>query len=82
MVQCYVDQLTQVLDQHADTFLCGDDAEAKALVTALAGDIGMGAVDVGPLANASLIDALTRMWGQITRSKGRGIAFKVLTRET
>jgi len=69
-------------DQRADTFLCGDDAEAKALVTALAGDIGMGAVDVGPLASASLIDALTRIWGQITRSKGRGVAFKVLTRET
>ena len=69
-------------DQHADTFLCGDDAEAKALVTALAVDIGMGAVDVGSLSSASLIDALTRMWGQITRSKGRGVAFKVLTRET
>jgi 8-hydroxy-5-deazaflavin:NADPH oxidoreductase len=41
-----------------DTLLCGDDAEAKAAVSELAGLIrGVRAVDAGPLDNARLVES-------------------------
>jgi NADPH-dependent F420 reductase len=41
----------------SDTLLCGDDAEAKAAVSELAGLIpGVRAVDAGPLDNARLLE--------------------------
>ena len=66
--------------QQADAFLCGDDADAKSVVAGLAGDIGLEPVDAGPLANAPLLDNLTRLWMALARSLGRGIAFKLLRR--
>jgi predicted dinucleotide-binding enzyme len=68
-------------DRAADTFLCGDDADAKATVAALATELGLGAVDVGPLANAPLLDALTRLWASAaSQGRGRNIAFALLSR--
>ena len=49
-------QLDRPLD--CDTLLCGDDTEAKAAVSALAGLIpGVRAVDAGPLDNARLVES-------------------------
>ena len=43
---------------NSDTLLCGDDAEAKAAVSELAGLIpGVRAVDAGPLDNARLVES-------------------------
>jgi predicted dinucleotide-binding enzyme len=65
----------------ADTFLCSDDAAAKTVVSALAAELGLDAVDAGPLANAALLESLTLLWIQLARTKGRGIAFKLLRRD-
>lgn len=42
----------------APFFLCGDDAEAKAIVASLAEQIGFAPVDCGPLCNAHVVGAL------------------------
>lgn len=66
--------------QHADTFICGDDADAKGVVTKLAEELGIGVVDAGPLASAPMLDSLCRLWIELSRTIGRDHAFKVLTR--
>lgn len=69
--------------QSADMFICGDDREAKAVVSQLIQDMGMVARDAGALANARLIDSLAFLWMQLAGrggEMGRGIAFKLLTR--
>ena len=43
-----------------DTLVCGDDAEAKALVLELAGKVTSGrAIDAGPLASARALEGMT-----------------------
>ena len=66
--------------ENASTFICGDDPEAKSKVAQLAQEVGFDAVDCGPLANAVLLESLTKLWVQISRSYGREIAFKLLRR--
>lgn len=43
----------------SDVLMCGDDAEAKALALRLVGDLGLRALDAGPLANAVALESLT-----------------------
>lgn len=64
--------------QTADIFICGDDDEAKAKVSALSKDIGFDVVDCGALANAELVESLARLWITLSRTMGRDIAFKLL----
>jgi NADPH-dependent F420 reductase len=66
----------------ADMFICGNDAGAKTVVAELAKEIGFEVVDCGPLANASLLEGLARLWIQLAYSLGNGrdIAFKLLRR--
>lgn len=66
--------------ENASTFICGDDSEAKSKVAQLAEEVGFDAVDCGSLANAVLLESLTKLWVQISRSYGREIAFKLLRR--
>lgn len=65
-----------------DTYICGDDAEAKEIVLGLAGEAGFTCVDVGQLARADLLEALARLWMQLAYGQNRGtqIAFKLLSR--
>jgi hypothetical protein len=48
-------------DAHIDTdvLLCGDDAPAKDVVSSLIADLGLRAIDSGPLKNAIALEALT-----------------------
>lgn len=58
------------LDQpvQADALICGDDAEAKELVVALAGEIpGMRGVDCGPLRLSRVLEDLTPVLVSINR---------------
>lgn len=66
--------------ENASTFICGDDMEAKSIVTQLAEEIGFDVVDVGLLKTAPLIESLTKLWVNISRQYGREIAFKLLRR--
>lgn len=66
----------------ADTFICGDDPTAKAVVSELARTVGFDVVDAGPLSNAVLVEALAKLWVQLAFAQGMGadIAFKLLKR--
>jgi 8-hydroxy-5-deazaflavin:NADPH oxidoreductase len=64
----------------ATAFLAGDDEQAKSIVTRLAQDLGFEVEDAGPLANAALLESLTRLWVQLARTHGRTIAFALLRR--
>jgi predicted dinucleotide-binding enzyme len=63
-----------------DTFLCGDDEEARGVVSRLAEDVGFGVVDCGPLASAGMIEHLALTWIYLSGrgGYGRDIAFKLL----
>lgn len=65
----------------ATNFLCGDDDEARAVVSALASDVGFEPMDVGPLRNARLLEPLMVLWIATAKAVGsRDVAFKVLRR--
>lgn len=65
-----------------ETFVCGDDAEAKAIAMQLAHDIGFEPIDLGGLANAPLSENFARLWSALAigRGYGRDFAFKMLAR--
>lgn len=65
-----------------ETFVCGDDPEAKAVGLGLAQDVGFSAIDLGGLANARLSESFAQLWGVLAlqRGYGRAIAFKLLDR--
>jgi predicted dinucleotide-binding enzyme len=67
-------------DQKLSVFVCGDDAEAKSVVVALAEELGFEAVNAGPLANARLLEPMAMLWIRlaITEGLGRDIAIKLL----
>ncbi len=64
----------------ADTFICGNDDEAKKIVSTLAEDIGFTVVDVGELKNAELLESMAKLWITLAYQQGIGpnIAFKLL----
>jgi NADPH-dependent F420 reductase len=68
--------------QTASGFICGDDAAAKAIVSALAREMGFDVVDCGPLRNARALEPLALLWGQLAfvQKLGPNIAFKLLRR--
>lgn len=63
-------------------FICGDDGPAKAIVSALAEDLGFETVDAGPLAAARHLENLALLWIHLTGQPGmsRDIAFRLLRR--
>lgn len=63
-------------------FLCGDDADAKATVTALAASIGFEVVDSGALVAARLLEPLALLWIGLAYGQGLGpnIGFRLLRR--
>ena len=64
----------------ATAFIAGDDQQAKSTAARLAQDLGFEVEDAGPLANAALLESLTRLWVQLARTHGRNIAFVLLRR--
>jgi 8-hydroxy-5-deazaflavin:NADPH oxidoreductase len=68
---------------HAATmFLCGDDGEAKAMVTQLGEDLGFEMLDAGPLTIARLLEPLAMLWIHLAVFQGLGpdIAFTLQRR--
>jgi len=63
-------------------FICGDNTEAKEIVTGLAEDLGFEVVDAGALTLARCLEPLALLWIKlaIVQKLGRDIAFKLLRR--
>jgi len=59
----------------AQTFLAGDDADAKKLVTEIAAKAGFVAIDSGPLRNAAVLENLGMLWIHLALVGGQGRAF-------
>jgi NADPH-dependent F420 reductase len=69
--------------QVLETFLCGNDTVANALVSKLAEDIGFKPIDIGKLDQAYLLEALAKLWISLAYKKGMGpdFAFKLIQRQ-
>lgn len=62
--------------------ICGDDADAKQVVTTLARDFGFDVVDVGPLAGARYTEPFAMLWITLAvrSGLGRDFAFSLVHR--
>jgi predicted dinucleotide-binding enzyme len=69
-------------DRAATMLYCGDDPAAKAVAARLAADLGLEAVDAGPLAKAGLLEHAALLWIHLAMSQpfGREIAFVLMRR--
>jgi len=69
-------------ERAATMLYCGDDEAAKAVAAALAADLGLEAVDAGPLAKAGLLEYAALLWIHLAMSQrlGREIAFVLMRR--
>jgi 8-hydroxy-5-deazaflavin:NADPH oxidoreductase len=63
-------------------FICGDNTEAKAIVTGLAEDLDFEVVDAGALTMARYLEPLAMLWINLANVQrlGRNIAFKLVRR--
>lgn len=62
--------------QTANAFICGDDLEAKKIVTNVAQDIGFEVIDAGDLKQARLLEPLGMLWIHLAFS-GMGQDFSI-----
>jgi 8-hydroxy-5-deazaflavin:NADPH oxidoreductase len=62
--------------------VAGDDAAGKQAVLTLVADLGLDAVDAGPLANADKLEQLAKLWIDLAfrRGLGRGFALALVKR--
>lgn len=63
-------------------FVCGDDADAKKLVTGLVAELGFEPVDAGPLSQARCLEPLAMLWISMAYRYGYGpnFGFRVVRR--
>jgi len=59
--QVYEEKSRLFGSRRASMLYCGDDAEAKSVVTKLIGDVGFDPVDCGPLASARLLEPVAML---------------------
>ena len=66
----------------ADVHIAGDDAAARAAVSALARAAGFTPLDCGPLRNAAVLENLAMLWIHLATvgGQGRQIAFRLVRR--
>jgi NADPH-dependent F420 reductase len=57
----------------ASVFICGDDAEAKAVVATLAKEIGYGPVDCGGLSSARFVEPMAGLKVRLSYDLGMGV---------
>ena len=69
-------------DGAAAMFACSDHADAKATAMQLASDAGFEVFDLGPLANAGLMESFARLWIWLASRGGLGreFAFRLVKR--
>lgn len=66
--------------ERSTMLIAGDDADAKAVVSSLATDLGFEPVDAGPHAQSGVLETLAGVWVKLSRSLGRDFAFRVIRR--
>jgi predicted dinucleotide-binding enzyme len=57
----------------ATAFICGDDADAKAVTTAIAQDVGLEVVDAGGLTTARLLEPAGMLWIHLALFQQMGV---------
>jgi predicted dinucleotide-binding enzyme len=64
----------------ASMLICGDDASAKQVVSALASALEFDVVDCGGLSAAAMVENMAKLWVHLAvrQNMGRNIAFKLL----
>jgi NADPH-dependent F420 reductase len=69
-------------EHKAAMFYCGDDAEAKATVGQLIGELGFDPVDAGPLSSARYLEPLAMLYIHLAFKQGWGsnCAFRIMKR--
>jgi NADPH-dependent F420 reductase len=69
-------------DNRATMFICGDDTDAKDIVSDLASQLGFEVCDTGALSSARYLEPLAMLWIHLayTRGMGREFAFKIIKR--
>jgi len=65
--------------QQADLFYAGSEGESKAAVEKLISDAGLRPVWVGGIDEVDTIDGVLRLWFTLSRTRGRRIAFKLIS---
>lgn len=65
-------------DRDISMFICGDDTEAKGVVSKLSAQIGFDPIDCGLMSNVHLLESMALLWIYLSRQVGREIAFKLL----
>jgi len=63
----------------ADLFYVGTDGDARKSVEQLISDVGLRPIYVGGIDQVGLLDNLLRLWFTLSGSRGRHLAFKVLS---
>lgn len=53
----------------AASFVAADDAEARGMVRGLAADVGLDAIEAGPLASSRYLEPMTLLWIALSRAK-------------
>ncbi len=64
---------------HADHFFCGPDGGGREVIEQLVRDAGLRPIWVGGVDQVDTIDGLLRMWMVLSRTRGRRIAFKLIS---
>jgi predicted dinucleotide-binding enzyme len=64
----------------ADGYFAGDDEQGLKLVELLITDLGFDPIHVGAVQMATNLEALAWLWITQSRTRGREIAFKLLSR--
>ncbi|WP_419181113.1 NADPH-dependent F420 reductase [Haloarcula litorea] len=64
--------------ERATMFVAGDNRAARETVATLAGDLGFDPVEAGALGAATRLEALARLWIDLSRDHGRDIGFRLL----
>jgi hypothetical protein len=69
-------------DQKLTMFICGNDSDAKLMISRLVEEIGFEVVDAGGLDSAIMLESLARLWIHLAYASGMGtdIGFKLLKR--
>lgn len=64
-----------------DLFYCGDEGSARPVVHNLIAGIGLRPIYIGDVQQASIIDAMTRLWFTLALRQGYGrhLAFNMVT---